>query len=134
MIISEESLNFVDAAIEGCRDTGHVVICQFYIRIAGVSDTKGLPYKKGRIKECREFTTNAALAKYQKMPSTSVDLLRWGNPYKVSREKTREQAIHEFQTYAELKDFYEEDWLERRSEGRISCAGVHPYRAMLIYS
>ena len=36
----------------------------------------------------------------------------WGNPYKVSRNKTREQAIREFQTYAELKDFYEEHWLE----------------------
>ena len=33
---------------------------------------------------------------------------QWGNPYKVSKTKTREQAIHEFQTYAELKDFYGE--------------------------
>ena len=37
---------------------------------------------------------------------------RWGNPYKTSKTKTREQAIREFQTYAELKDFYENDWLE----------------------
>ena len=37
---------------------------------------------------------------------------QWGNPYKVSREKTREQAIRDFQTYAELKDFYESDWLD----------------------
>lgn len=37
---------------------------------------------------------------------------RWGNPYKHSKTKTREQAIHEFQVYAELKDFYEKDWLK----------------------
>ena len=36
----------------------------------------------------------------------------WGNPYRVSHVKTREQAIRDFQTYAELKDFYESDWLE----------------------
>ena len=36
---------------------------------------------------------------------------QWGNLYKVSKTKTREQAIREFQTYAELKDFYEKDWL-----------------------
>ncbi len=37
---------------------------------------------------------------------------RWGNPYRVSKTKTRDRSIREFQTYAELKDFYEPDWLE----------------------
>ena len=58
---------------------------------------------------------------------------RWGNPYKVSREKTREQAIRDFQTYAELKDFYEKDWLTPL-RGKDSCVGVHPYPATRIYS
>ena len=50
---------------------------------------------------------------------------RWGNhPYKeTSKNKTREQAIREFQIYAELKDFYEEDWL-RTAQGEGSCVLV----------
>ena len=57
---------------------------------------------------------------------------KWGNPYKASKTKTREQAIREFQTYAELKDFYEKiGW--NHSEVRISCVGVHPYPATLMY-
>ena len=46
VMMSEESLNFVDAAIEHCRDTGHVVICQFYIRIAGVLIRRDIPIKR----------------------------------------------------------------------------------------
>ena len=37
---------------------------------------------------------------------------KWGNPYKASKTKTREQAIQEFQIYAELKVFYEPQWIE----------------------
>ena len=29
---------------------------------------------------------------------------RWGNPYKTSKTKTREQAIREFQTYLDFSD------------------------------
>ena len=47
---------------------------------------------------------------------------RWGNPYKeTSKKKTREQAIREFQTYAELKDFYEADWLEPLKGKDLVC-------------
>ena len=47
---------------------------------------------------------------------------RWGNPYKeTSKTKTREQAIREFQIYAELKDFYEEDWLESLKGKDLVC-------------
>ena len=50
VIMSEESLDFVDAAIEHCRDTGHIVICQFYIRLGGELIRQDIPIRRENLK------------------------------------------------------------------------------------
>lgn len=55
VIMSEESLDFVDAAIEHCRDTGHIVNCQFYIRVEEIMIRRDIPIEQENLKNAKSL-------------------------------------------------------------------------------